>query len=89
MLVYRVAWGNGLRMTVNILYYRHSRRPPWLGKSGQRASQAQFRGFESHRVHARRDFLLNKKIISGKRELGIVDENRRALGMPNPMRDKK
>ena len=35
---------------------------------GPRAYQDQFRGFKSHRVHARRDFFLNKKVISGKRE---------------------
>ena len=36
---------------------------------GPRAYQDQFRGFKSHRVHARgRDFFLRKKMISGKRE---------------------
>ena len=35
---------------------------------GPRAYQDQFRGFKSHRVHARRDFFLHKKMISGKRE---------------------
>ena len=33
-----------------------------------RAYQDQFRGFKSHRMHARRDFFLHKKMISGKRE---------------------
>ena len=35
---------------------------------GPRAYQDQFRGFKSHRVHARRDFFLHTKLISGKRE---------------------
>jgi len=35
---------------------------------GPRACQDQFREFESHRVHAHRDFFLHKKLISGKRE---------------------
>ena len=58
-------------------------------------SYGQFREFESPRVHTRtkirRDFFLHKKMISGKRERGelaTVDENRRAVGMLNPMHDK-
>ena len=42
-------------------------------------------------AHTRRDFFLHKKMISGKREsveLATFDENRRAEGMLNPMRDK-
>ena len=35
---------------------------------GPRAHQNQFRGFKSHRVHARRVFSCMKKMISGKRE---------------------
>ena len=35
---------------------------------GPRAYQDQFREFKSHRVNARRDFLLQTKLISGKRE---------------------
>ena len=59
---------------------------------GPRAYQDQFRGFKYHRVHARRDFFLLKKIDWRKareRELATFDENRRAVGMLNPMRDKK
>ena len=49
-------------------------------------------------MHARGFFLQNtpskNKLISGKREsvsylAGIFDENRRAVGMLNPIRDKK
>ena len=59
-----------------------------------RAYEDQFRGFKSHRVHARivRDFSCTKEIDKRKareRELAAFDENRRALGMLNPMRDKK
>ena len=35
---------------------------------GPLAYQDQYRGFKSHRVHARRDFFLHKKMTSGKRE---------------------
>ena len=60
---------------------------------GPRAYQDQFCGFKYHRVHARKDFFLHKKLISGKREsvsLATFNEkNRRAVGMLNPMRDKK
>ena len=34
---------------------------------GSRAYQDQFRGFKSHRVHARKDFSCINKTISGKR----------------------
>ena len=40
--------------------------------------QDQFRGFKSHRVHARRGLFLQRKLISGKREtvsLATFDEN--------------
>ena len=33
------------------------------------AYQGKFRGFGSHRVHARKDFLLHERMISGKREI--------------------
>ena len=60
---------------------------------GPRAHQDQFRGFKSHRVHARRDFFLHEKNDWRKareRELATTfDENRRAVGMQNPMRGKK
>ena len=58
---------------------------------GPRAYQDQFRGFKSHRVHSR-GFFLHKKIDKPKareRELATFDENRQAVGMLNPMRDKK
>ena len=60
---------------------------------GPRAYQDQFRGVKSHRVHARRDFFLHKKRViwrkARERELATSDDNRRAVGMQNPMRDKK
>ena len=58
---------------------------------GPRAYQDQFRGFKSHRVHARRDFFLHKEIDWRKareRELATLDENRRAVGTLNPVRHK-
>ena len=57
-----------------------------------RAYQDHFRGFESHRAHARRGFFLHKKIDQQKareHELATSDKNRRAVGMLNPIRYDK
>ena len=59
---------------------------------GPRAYQNQFRGFKSQRVHVRRDFFLHKKNgwrKAREREIATFDENGRAVGMLNPIRDKK
>ena len=57
-----------------------------------RACQHQFRGFKSHRVHARSWLFLAKKKNDWRkardRELATFDENRRAVGMLNSMRYK-
>ena len=42
--------------------------PGVLVVGGPRADQDHFRGFKSHRAHARRGFFLYKKLDSGKRE---------------------
>ena len=58
---------------------------------GPRPYQDQFRRFKSRRVHARRGFFLHKQIDQRKardREVATFDENRRAVGMLDPMRDK-
>ena len=58
---------------------------------GPRAYQDQYLGFMSHRVYAR-DIFLQRKVDKRKareRELATFDENRRAVGMLNPMRYKK
>ena len=52
----------------------------------------QFREFEPRRVHTRINSLglfLVHKLTCGKRELATLDENRRAVGLLNPMREKK
>ena len=59
---------------------------------GPRAYQYQFRGFKSHRVHGRGCVLQTKKCFSRNArelELATLDENRPAVGMLNPVRDKK
>ena len=60
---------------------------------GPRAYQDQFLGFKSHRVHARRDFFLNEEIDERKARERVLAthsmKDRRAVGMLNPMRDKK
>ena len=66
------------------------RRPRWLGRLS--SNQNQFREFNSHRVNiVVWTFFLNKEMISGKpreRELATFNEDRRAVEMLNPMRDK-
>ena len=39
-----------------------------LGRSSACAYQHQFRGFKSHREHARRGFFLHKELFCGNRE---------------------
>ena len=60
---------------------------------GPSAYQDQFRGFKSRRVHAGRDFFLRKIkndwSNARERDLAAFDENRRAVGRLDPMRDKR
>ena len=59
---------------------------------GPCACQDQFRGFKSHRVHARRVFFSLKNIDLRKapeRELATFDQNRLAVGILNPKRDER
>ena len=77
--------------TAAILFLVQSWRPRGL-VGGPRAYRNQFRGFKSHRVHALMGFFLHKQIHWRKareRELATFDEDRRAVGMLNPMGDKK
>ena len=63
---YRVAPAAGESCSVYI-YMPHANVPGGL-VGGPRAYQYQFRGFEAHRVHARRDFFLHKKLLQAVAE---------------------
>ena len=57
---------------------------------GPRTYLDQFRGFKSDRVRTRTRMGITIELRKArKRELAAFDEYRRAVGMLNPMRDKK
>ena len=59
---------------------------------GPRVYQDQFRGFKSHRVHARRDFFLHKKNDWRKareRDLATFDEKSTSSGNSEPYARQK